>query len=114
MKQFLFLFRGGDTQAAQLSPEQMQSYMGKWGEWMQKISQGDESVSGLPLNSKTGKVVHRGGELITDGPFTEGKEIVGGYVLLSAKDLDHAVELSKECPVFEVGGTVEVRQASDI
>lgn len=77
---------------------------------MKKISQNDEPVPGLPLQPE-GKVVSGGGELITDGPFTEGKEIVGGYVLVEARDMDHAVELSKGCPIFEFDGTVEVREA---
>ena len=113
MKQFLYLFRGGDSSFNEQSPEQMQAHMAKWGEWMQKISKTDEPVPGLPLHA-TGKVVHKGGELITDGPFTEGKEIVGGYVLVEAEDLDEAVELSKECPIFEFGGTVEVREAANM
>lgn len=61
-----------------------------------------------------GKVVLNGGDVITDGPFTEGKEIVGGYVTLPARDLDHAVEVSKECPIFEWGGSVEVREITEM
>ncbi len=110
MKQFLYLFRGGDEGYENQSPEQMQAHMAKWNEWMVKISQNDQPVPGLPLQ-KEGKVVSEGGEVITDGPFTEGKEIVGGYLLIEARDLDHAVEISKECPIFEFGGTVEVREA---
>ncbi|MEQ8472725.1 MAG: YciI family protein [Marinoscillum sp.] len=110
MKQYLYLFRGGDEGYANLSPEEMQAHMAHWTEWMTKISQNNEPVPGLPLHNE-GKVVAKGGEIITDGPFTEGKEIVGGYVLVEANDLDHAVEISKGCPIFEFGGTVEVREA---
>ena len=46
---------------------------------------------------------------MTDGPFAEAKDIVGGYTLIEARDLDQAVELSKGCPIFEVDGAVEVR-----
>ena len=45
---------------------------------------------------------------VTDGPFAE-KDMVGGYTLLEAKDLAHAVEISKGCPILEFGGHVEVR-----
>lgn len=110
MKQFLYLFRGGDGGYNEQSPEQMQAHMERWTDWMVQISQNDQPVPGLPLQAE-GKVVHNRGELITDGPFTEGKEIVGGYVLVEANDLDQAVELSKACPIFEFGGTVEVREA---
>ncbi|WP_258098807.1 YciI family protein [Marinoscillum pacificum] len=113
MKQFLYLFRGGDEGYAQLSPEEMQNHMAKWNEWMIQISKTDEPVPGLPLNNE-GKVVEKGGEIITDGPYPEGKEIVGGYVIVEANTLDEAVELSKGCPIFDFGGIVEVREAVDM
>lgn len=113
MKQFLYLFRGGDNDWANQSPEQMQAHMARWGQWMAEISQNDQPVPGMPLQT-TGKVVTKKGQLITDGPYMEGKEIVGGYVIVEARDLDHAVELSKGCPIFEFDGAVEVREAIEM
>lgn len=104
MKKYLYVFRGGDAGYENQSPEQMQEHMERWGEWMQR-----RQAEGYPLQ-QDGKVVSKGGSMITDGPFTEGKEVVGGYVVLEAKDMDHAVELSKDCPIFEFGGTTEVRE----
>ena len=46
---------------------------------------------------------------VTDGPFAEAKDVVGGFSLILAKDLDEAAELSRGCPIFEVDGQVEVR-----
>jgi hypothetical protein len=46
---------------------------------------------------------------VTDGPYAEAKDLVGGYTLVEAKDLAHAAELSMGCPIFERGGFVEVR-----
>ena len=51
-----------------------------------------------------------GGKNVTDGPYTEGKEVVGGYFIINAKDIDEAVAISKGCPDFELGGSVQVRQ----
>ncbi len=104
MKQYLYVFRGGRAAYQEQSPEEMQAHMERWGAWMQKIS-----AVGHPLQEE-GKVVEKAGEVITDGPFTEGKEVVGGYVAVPANDMEHAVEMSKECPIFEYGGTVEVRE----
>lgn len=109
MKEFMYLFRGGDAQRAQQSPAEMQAHMQKWGVWMKELEESGHLVAGLPLNNQ-GKVVKKSGSVITDGPFTEGKEIVGGYLIVKAKDLNHAVELSKRCPIFEHGGTTEVRE----
>jgi hypothetical protein len=57
----------------------------------------------------TGKVVNGKERTITDGPYAEAKDLVGGYTIILAKDLDEAAELSKGCPVFDRGGSVEVR-----
>src|SRR5881409_2350550 len=59
--------------------------------------------------TNTGKLVKGKQKTVTDGPFAETKDIVGGYTLIEARDLDQAVELSKGCPIFEVEGAVEVR-----
>ena len=48
--------------------------------------------------------------MVTDGPYAEGKEIVGGYMIIKANDLNEATEVSKDCPIFEYDGSVEVRE----
>ena len=62
-----------------------------------------------PSPGKRGQSGEGQPKAVTDGPFAESKDIVGGYTLLEARDLDQAVELSKGCPIFEGEGTVEVR-----
>ncbi len=109
MKEYMYLFRGGDATRRQQSPDEMQEHMQKWGAWMESLGKSGNLVTGLPLDDD-GKVVKKSGEVITDGPFTEGKEIVGGYLIVKANDLDHAAELSKACPIFEHDGLVEVRE----
>jgi hypothetical protein len=109
MKEFMYLFRGGDAARTEQSPEEMQAHMQKWGAWMQALGESGNFVAGLPLNAG-GKVVAAEGAMITDGPFAEGKEVVGGYLIVKANDMDHAVELSKGCPIYEHAGTTEVRE----
>lgn len=106
MSDFTFLYRGRDTSA---SPEQMQKTMGKWLEWFEQLeSAGALKERGNPLEY-TGKVVKSNQKLVIDGPFAEAKDVIGGYSVVEAKDLDHAAELAKGCPILEVGGSVEVR-----
>lgn len=109
MAKFLYLFRGGDENMATASPEETQEHMQKWGVWMQGLAQQGKLIDGLPL-TKSGKVVEKAGEVIHDGPFTEGTEIVGGYMLINADSFDEALEVSKGCPIYENGGTTEVRE----
>ncbi|MFK5973061.1 MAG: YciI family protein [Flavobacteriaceae bacterium] len=109
MSNFLFLFRGGDATRIEQSPEEMQEHMQKWGAWMGGLKEKGKLVDGLPL-AKEGNVVHKGGDVITDGPFAEGAEVVGGYLIVTADDQKEAVEISKACPIFEHNGNVEVRE----
>ena len=106
MEKFLYLFRGGapmgDTY--NLPQEQMQ----KWMKWMESLGQKGILVGGEPLQS-TGKFVSGSKKVVTDGPFVEAKELVGGYLVVNAKDINDAVEISKGCPIFDVDGNLEVR-----
>ena len=105
MAEFVYLYRGGE---AGRSPERMQQMMEKWMSWLKDLAgKGHVRDQGQPLE-RTGKVV-KDKKTVVDGPFAETKDVVGGYTLIEARDLDQAAELSKGCPIFEVGGTVEVR-----
>ena len=109
MSNFMFLFRGGDAQRTQQSPEDMQAHMQKWYTWMGRLKEKGQLIDGLPLG-QDGKVVAKGGDVITNGPFAEGAEIVGGYLIVTADTLEQAVEISKGCPIYEHDGTTEVRE----
>ena len=108
MKEFLYLFRGGDARTMNASPETIQENMGKWMKWMGDLGKQGKMVGGLPLSGEGKTVKSRG--VVTDGPYAEGKEIVGGYLVVKADNLHEATELSKGCPIFEFNGTVEVRE----
>ncbi len=106
MSDFTFLYRGLDTSA---SPEQMQQTMQKWRSWFKELGgQGHLKDIGHPLEN-AGKVVKGTQKAVIDGPFAEAKDVVGGFTLIQARDLEQAVEISKSCPILEVGGSVEVR-----
>jgi len=88
----------------------MQKTMEKWRVWFKDLGEkGHLKDIGHPLES-AGKVVKGKQKAVTDGPFAEAKDVVGGFSLIQARDLDQAVELSKNCPILDVGGSVEVRQ----
>lgn len=107
MKEFVFLFRGGlDYRDA--SPEQMQQSMMKWKVWLDKLAAESIYLGGERL-VPTGAVLNEQKQL-SDGPYAEGKEVIGGYIALKADSLEAAVEISKGCPIFDYNGTVEVRE----
>lgn len=107
MADFLYLFRGGlDMRAT--SEDQRSKNMEKWMAWMKDLGQKGHFKSGEPLDGG-GKVLRGSKRVVSDGPYAEAKDIVGGYLLVSAKDLAEATELAKACPIFEHDGSVEVR-----
>jgi hypothetical protein len=107
MAAFMFVFRGGN--AGSDSPEQMQQHMQKWFSWFEGLSKsGVFKGQGAPLEP-TGKVVRGTRKTVSDGPFAEAKDLVGGYAIIEAKDLEAAVELARGCPTFDKDGAVEVR-----
>lgn len=107
MSEFAFLYRGRADSPA--SPEQRQQYLAKWRAWFADLSaNGHLKEGGHPLESG-GRMVTGSQKLVTDGPFAEAKDIVGGFSIIEARDLSQATELSKGCPILDTGGAVEVR-----
>ena len=112
MKDFMFIFRGS-SQPSDFSPEQMQQHMQKWFAWIEKLKADDHYVTGQPL-TPTGKTVKGAKPVVTDGPFAESKEIVGGFFIIKANSIEEASELAKGCPDLPLKGTVEVREVMKI
>ena len=111
MRQFLYLYRMADAarQEAMGTPERAQQSMQRWIAWMKELDrEGHLKDRGQPLE-RTGKVVRGQQKTVTDGPYPEAKDVVGGFTLVEAQDIDQAVELSRGCPILEGGGSVEVR-----
>jgi len=110
MNEFLLIFRReANTGEPQPSPEQMQAMMQKWQDWMGSIAAQNKLVDRGNRLDSNGKVVNPGA-VITNGPYVEIKEVIGGYTLIRATSLEDAAEISKGCPILAVNGTVEVRE----
>ena len=114
MKEYLLLFRGGDGRTLQQSPEKWQAHMQHWMLWMSELTQQQKFIGAQPLNS-TGRHITGSKKMVTDGPFMEGKEMIGGYLICKANDYDAAVEIAKGCPLLEFDdGIVEVREIQEL
>jgi hypothetical protein len=113
MKEFMYVFRSSienEEAFAKQSPEQMQAELGKWNTWMNGIALQGKLIGGQPL-FPSGKVVKGPAKKLIDGPFIEGKDVVGGYLLIRATDMQDAVEISKGCPALtSADGSVEIRE----
>lgn len=111
MSDFVLLLRSSedDFEQAMGTPERAQKSLEAWLAWLQELEEGGRLKNpGLPLK-RAGKVV-RGKQLeVTDGPFAEAKDMILGFIVIEARDLAHAVELAKGCPIARGGGAVEIR-----
>jgi hypothetical protein len=110
MKDYLLLFRGGlDFSTA--SPGQMQEAMMKWKTWIEGLKKDGKYDGGNRL-ANNGTTIKGTKKQVSDGPFTESKEIVGGYISIKAADKEAAIEIAKDCPIFYYDGIVEVREVA--
>lgn len=109
MKDFMLLFRGGmDFKTA--TPEQMQTAMQNWRAWTEQLVKAGRYVNDGNRLKPEGAVISGKKKGLIDGPYTEGKEMVGGFRIIRARDLADAIEAAKDCPIFENNGLVEVRE----
>lgn len=108
MKEFILLFRRPDIGNA--SPAEMEALANKWNEWLGSLASQDKIANGPTRLNMEGKVLKPGG-VVTDGPFVEIKELLGGFIVIKAADMEEATTLAHGCPVLTIGGSVEIRIA---
>src|SRR5690606_13208720 len=108
MKEFALIFRLNDVADFKPSPEQMQERMN----WLAGVAAQNKLVDKgntlLPIPGSA-KTVKRD-NVVTDGPYTEIKEFISGYIVIKADTIDEAVEIAKGNPIFKVGGNIEIRE----
>jgi hypothetical protein len=109
---YMLLFRGTDWQK-RLSPEQLQPVVSDWATWFERLIQEGKCTGGHPLQGEGKLVFGKKGHIVTDGPFAESKEALGGYFYLQVANIDEAVEIAKQCPGLEHGCVVEVRPVAE-
>lgn len=109
MKDFALIFRLKDISDFKPSPEQMQERMNWLGSIAAQNKLADKGNTLLPIPGSAKTV--KPNNIVTDGPYTEIKEFISGYVVIKAENIDEAVEIAKANPIFDqVGGSIEVRE----
>jgi len=106
VSEFVLLYRSTDEAYGESmgSPEKAPQTMAKWQAWFK-----DMTEKGQLLDRSCGKVVGGKKKTVTDGPYAEAKEVVGGFSIIEARDLNEAAHIASGCPILETGGSVEVR-----
>jgi hypothetical protein len=107
---FLLLFRNAGPDAhAHLTPTQREQVAKQWNDWFEDLAREGKVAQANPLGLGGRVVSGSRGERVTDGPYAEGKEVVGGYFMLTVATLDEATAIARQCPGLAQGLTVEVR-----
>lgn len=105
----MMIFIGADYQELGLSPEQLQDRMGKWFAWGEKMSAQGILKGGEALVPNIKRIIGKD-RTVSDGPFVDSKEIIGGYYTVSAESVDKVVEIAQDYPDYDLDGTVEIRE----
>jgi hypothetical protein len=112
MPKYVLLLHDAPDAYTGLSPEQMQQVIQKYIKWGNGLRNAGVLQGGEKLTEEPGRVMRgKNGQVrVTDGPYSETKEVLGGYYIVAAENYDKAIDLARDCPHFEYGGTLEVRE----
>jgi hypothetical protein len=116
MSKFMLMLFDNPAQDINLSPQQMQQVVAEYKQWAEQLARQGKLVGGDKLAEHGGKTLRgsAGKLIITDGPFAEAKEVLGGYFVINANSLDEAVELSKTCPHIKYGSSIQIRKVDEV
>lgn len=112
MPQFMLLLHRSTTAGPARPPAEVQAIIGRYVAWSGELQRSGRLVRGDKLEDGTGRVLRRAGAgvQVTDGPFAEARELIGGTYIVEARDYDDAAALAQGCPHLELGGTIELRR----
>lgn len=117
MASYMFLLYSGPDDFADVSPAEIQKVIEKYNGWRDSLHEQGKLLGSQKLKDDEGRVLRRkGGEAtrVLDGPYSETKEVIGGYFAVTAEDYDAAVAIAESCPHLDYGGTIEIRAIDPI
>ena len=116
MSQFMLFLYDDPQDFADVSPDEMQRIVEEYSAWREGLQSGGRLIGANKLKDEGGKHVSLvdGDVRIVDGPYSEAKEIIGGYFIVEASDYDQAVELTRDCPHLKYGKRTEIRRIDPI
>jgi hypothetical protein len=115
MPQYMLLLRDTGNFPAAISPEEIQAIIQRYIDWRKKVATGGRAISGHKLKDGEGRTMRGkvGAPVVTDGPYAEAKEIIGGLYVIEARDYSEAQRLASDCPHLEFG-SIEIREIEPV
>lgn len=116
MPNYMLLLHEQPADYSQFSPEQIEAVVGEYVAWRHAVAADGKLVGGEKLKDEGGKHLSgaNGSLRVTDGPFSEAKEVIGGFFTIIAADYDEAVAVASGCPHIKFGGRIEVREIEPV
>ena len=116
MPKYMLLLHANPMDWTKISPEEMQKAIEKYVAWGNRLRGKNILISSHKLGDDAGRVIRgNNGKLrITDGPYSETKEVLGGYYLIEAPNYEAAIKECEDSPQFLFGGTIEVREVDEL
>jgi len=115
MPNYMLLLHSDPATWKTMNPEEYGKALQKFLAWREKLRNQKILVDSNKLKNEAGKVVRRRDRIqVTDGPYCETKEVLGGYFTIQAANYDAAVDECRDCPSLEYGGTIEVREVEAV
>ena len=116
MKKYMLLLHDNLAAFANVSPEDMQKVIEKYMAWGERLRTAGIITDGQKLTDEPGKVLRKKGSQLrtTDGPYSETKEVLGGYYTITAESYDQAIQHASDCPHLEYGGAIEIREIENM
>ncbi len=112
MKKFMLIFTGTSYEDLGFSPEEMQNRMDRWFTWHEKMSAEGIIHSGEALHDSITRISGPD-RVTTDNVAIESKELIGGYYVVSAADLDGAKKIAQDFPDYDLDSSVEIREVME-
>ncbi|MEZ5308355.1 MAG: YciI family protein [Pyrinomonadaceae bacterium] len=115
MPNYMLLLHDSTTAMGDLSAEDIQNIIGEYVAWSESMAAKEILRGGEKLMDEGGRHLRKQGDEIrvTDGPYAEVKEALGGFFVVEADSYDEATEIAKTCPHMEYGGWIEIRQVDN-
>ena len=112
MSQFMLALHDDPSEFQKLSPEEIQGVIEEYSAWAARLKEQDTMETGSKLKDGSGKVLrgYQSEMTVKDGPYSETKEILGGFFIIHADSYEDAAQISRDCPHLKYGGTIELRQ----
>lgn len=116
MSQYLLMLYDNPVADEHLGPEQMQQIIREYSAWARRMAEESRLVAGEKLADDAGRVVRKDHErlAVTDGPFAETKEVLGGFFIIKAESYEEAVEIARTSPHAQYGASTYIRRIEDL